>query len=209
MPALTRKRVNDLPVTWHVHFAGVRVGVISERSGAPPSSDQWEWHCGFYSGSNPGEQRYGTAADFDAARTAFEIAWREYCLSAAKRTSRNGARTRRGTPQNMRGGTARASAGSSMPWSRPFDDPIQLPGRRLLVTLRDAGSYIAALPKAKQESPEWQAAAEALMMAAEDRGPLMHAHIGMLRALNRHVERVFNPNRKDPHWGRRKLARDR
>jgi hypothetical protein len=37
---------------------------------------------------------------------------------------------------------------------------------------------------AKQERPEWQAAAEALIMAAEDRGPLMHAHIGMLRALN-------------------------
>jgi hypothetical protein len=33
--------------------------------------------------------------------------------------------------------------------------------------------------------------------------------IGMLTALNRHVERVFNPDRKDPHWGRRKLARDR
>jgi hypothetical protein len=30
-----------------------------------------------------------------------------------------------------------------------------------------------------------------------------------MRALNRDVERVFNPDRKDPHWGRRKLARDR
>jgi len=29
------------------------------------------------------------------------------------------------------------------------------------------------------------------------------------RALNRNVERVFNPDRKDPHWGRRKLAQDR
>jgi len=27
-------------------------------------------------------------------------------------------------------------------------------------------------------------------MAAEDRGPLMHAHIGVLRALNRNVERT-------------------
>jgi len=26
---------------------------------------------------------------------------------------------------------------------------------------------------------------------------------------NRHVERVFNPDRKDHHWERRKLARDR
>jgi hypothetical protein len=29
-----------------------------------------------------------------------------------------------------------------------------------------------------------------------------------VRALNRNVERVFNPDRKDPHWGKRKLARD-
>jgi hypothetical protein len=78
MPALTRKRVNDRPVTWQVHYAGVRVGVIVERSGAPPSSDQWEWHCGFYPGSNPGDDLHGTAADFEAARVVFEAAWRDY-----------------------------------------------------------------------------------------------------------------------------------
>jgi len=33
------------------------------------------------------------------------------------------------------------------------------------------------------------------------------ARIGMLRALNRHVERVFDPSRKDTHWGKRKLKR--
>ena len=30
----------------------------------------------------------------------------------------------------------------------------------------------------------------------------------VMRALNRHVERVFDPSRKDTHWGRRKLKRD-
>jgi hypothetical protein len=30
-----RKRVNDRPITWHVYYAGVRVGVIVERSGVP------------------------------------------------------------------------------------------------------------------------------------------------------------------------------
>jgi len=68
MPTLTRKRVNDRPLTWHVHYASVRVGVIVERSGAPPSSDQWQWCCGFYPGSDPGDDRHGTAADFEAAR---------------------------------------------------------------------------------------------------------------------------------------------
>jgi hypothetical protein len=47
-----------------------------------------------------------------------------------------------------------------------------------------------------------------LLMAAEDRGPLLHARVGMLRALNRHVEPVFNPDRKEHHWGKRKLNRD-
>jgi hypothetical protein len=40
-------------------------------------------------------------------------------------------------------------------------------------------------------------------------GPTMLARIGFLRALNRHVVREFNPDRKDPHWGKRKLKRDR
>jgi len=30
----------------------------------------------------------------------------------------------------------------------------------------------------------------------------------MLRALNRHFERVFNPDRKDHHLGQRKLKRE-
>ena len=64
------------------------------------------------------------------------------------------------------------------------------------------------LSRAEQDLAEWQAATEALLMAAEDRGPLMHARIGMLRALNRHVERVVDPSRKDTHWGKRKLKRD-
>jgi hypothetical protein len=29
-----------------------------------------------------------------------------------------------------------------------------------------------------------------------------------MRALNRGRVREFNPNRKDPHWGKRKLKRD-
>ena len=94
-------------------------------------------------------------------------------------------------------------------WKRPFEDPISLPRGRPLVTLKDAADYITRLPMAEHKSQEWQAAIEALIMAAEGRGPLMHARIGVLRALNRHVERAFNPDRKDPHWGRRKLARDR
>src|SRR5260370_38471736 len=95
-----------------------------------------------------------------------------------------------------------------MPWSRSFEDPITLPDGRTLSTLRDAASYLMALPGKTRQSDEWQAAIEALLMAAENRGPLMHARIGMLRALNRNVERTFDPSRKDNRWGRRKLTRD-
>jgi hypothetical protein len=43
-----------------------------------------------------------------------------------------------------------------------------------------------------------------------DQGPegrdfLMHARIGVM---HRNVERVFNPDRKETHWGKRKLKRD-
>ena len=95
-----------------------------------------------------------------------------------------------------------------MPWSRRFEDPIPLPDGRTPRTLRDAAKYIMALPPGKtRQSDEWQAAIEALLMAAENRGPLMHARIGVLRALNRNVERTLT-DRKDSHWGKRKLKRD-
>ena len=50
---------------------------------------------------------------------------------------------------------------------------------------------------------------EALILVATSDGPTMLARIGVMRALNRNVERVFDPNRKEHHWGKRKLARDR
>jgi hypothetical protein len=49
---------------------------------------------------------------------------------------------------------------------------------------------------------------EALILVAETGGPTMPPRIGIMRALNRHVERVFNPDRKETHWGKRKLKRD-
>lgn len=94
-----------------------------------------------------------------------------------------------------------------MPWSRPFDDPIKPPKGKSIVTLKDAAAYIMKLPAAEQQSSEWQAACEAVIMAAEDRGPLMHAHVGMMLAL--HGAKLIPEARPSKtHWGRRKLARD-
>ena len=85
-------------------------------------------------------------------------------------------------------------------WARPFDDPILLPGGRELLTLRDAADYIMKLSKAEQDLDEWQTAIGCLIAAAEGRDFLMHARIGVLRALNRNVERTFT-DRKEMHWG--------
>jgi hypothetical protein len=75
--------------------------------------------------------------------------------------------------------------------------------------LWDAALYVTKLPKAQHDAPEWQAAMQALLLVAELGGPTMFARISVMRALNRHVERVINPDRKDHHWGKRTLARDR
>jgi hypothetical protein len=52
-------------------------------------------------------------------------------------------------------------------WHQRFSDPIILPGRKPLVTLRDAAKYIVKLPKAEQQATPWQTAAEVLMLIGE------------------------------------------
>jgi hypothetical protein len=69
-------------------------------------------------------------------------------------------------------------------WSHPFDDPIPVPKGKPLITLRDAATYITKLPKAEQDHERWQTAIACLIGAAESRDFIMHARIGMLRALN-------------------------
>jgi hypothetical protein len=93
-------------------------------------------------------------------------------------------------------------------WKQTFDDPIPLPRGRQLVTLQAAGNYIAKLPKAEHVAPEWQAATEALILAAGGRGPILDPRISILQALNRNVVREFNPDRNGTHRGKRKLKRD-
>jgi hypothetical protein len=79
---------------------------------------------------------------------------------------------------------------------------------RQLVTLQGAANYIMKLPKAGQKIEEWQTATQALLLVVEQNGPTMFARSGMMRALHRDVERVFNTDRKATHWGKRKLKRD-
>jgi hypothetical protein len=51
-------------------------------------------------------------------------------------------------------------------WNEEFDDPIPLPDGTELVTLHDAGLYIAALPERVHVLPDWQLAIKELHRAA-------------------------------------------
>jgi len=85
-------------------------------------------------------------------------------------------------------------------WQRTFDDPMPTPGGRHLITLHHAATYVTLLPKKEADTPEWQAAIEALILVADLGGPTMFARIGMMRALNSFIGAAA------PMRGRRKKA---
>jgi hypothetical protein len=51
--------------------------------GNPNAAPQWQWRCGFYPASEPGECKAGTSPTFDQARADFGRAWQVF---SAKRT---------------------------------------------------------------------------------------------------------------------------
>ena len=76
MAILTRRRLLDHhQECWQIYYGDIHAGTITERVGNPHDTDPWEWSCGFYPGSNPGEQQSGASATFDEARADFGTAW--------------------------------------------------------------------------------------------------------------------------------------
>jgi hypothetical protein len=63
--------------------------------------------------------------------------------------------------------------------------------------------------KAEHDAPGWQAMEALILVAESSGGPTMFARIAMMQALHPAGERVFNPGRKEHHWGKRRLARNR
>ena len=55
-------------------------------------------------------------------------------------------------------------------WGRSFDAPIPLPGGGELSSVRDAGQFIASLPKREHDAPQWRAAVQALLLVVERAG---------------------------------------
>jgi hypothetical protein len=76
MPALTRRRSPDhRQECWLIYYGDVHAGTIMERVGNPHDTEPWEWRCGFYPGSRPGESTSSTSETFDQARADFDREW--------------------------------------------------------------------------------------------------------------------------------------
>ena len=71
-----------------------------------------------------------------------------------------------------------------MSWDQRFFDPIIVPKGKPLVTLRDAGNYVASLPEHEQHLPHWQTVMELLLMVGDRGGDPMMVRIAMMQALN-------------------------
>ena len=84
MPVLPRRRDRNLPQEcWRIYYGPVHAGTIALCVGNPGAAPKWQWRCGFYPGSRPGECTNGIADRLEIARADFEAAWRVFL---AKRT---------------------------------------------------------------------------------------------------------------------------
>ena len=88
-----------------------------------------------------------------------------------------------------------------MSWDRPFAQPVPLPEGAPAQTLRDAADFIRKLPLPERDDQEWRLAVQMLIDAAEDRGPMLFARMGIVRALEAHVARTLNPGGQGPGQG--------
>jgi hypothetical protein len=96
-----------------------------------------------------------------------------------------------------------------MSWNRPFAQPVPLPEGPPAQTLRDAADFIRKLPQPERDCQEWRLAVQMLIDAAEDRGPMLFARMGIVRALEAHAERTLNPERQGQGPGQHDLKCDR
>lgn len=96
-----------------------------------------------------------------------------------------------------------------MSWSKRFHVPIKLPNGSTIATLDQARRFLLALPEARHRDDDVAAAIEAVMMAAEGRGPVLHANTGIARVVYGEPQIPEPDPSKEKKWGRRKLVRER
>ena len=90
-----------------------------------------------------------------------------------------------------------------MSWSKRLERPVVPPDGKPIVTLSDARAYVLKLPKDRQNDPIVQAGVEAIMMAAENRGPMLLAQSGVAHIVHGPVK-LLNRGKPDRPWMKRK-----
>ena len=97
-----------------------------------------------------------------------------------------------------------------MSWDLRFPEPIPISDGKALVTLRDAGAYVTALPLETHAEPVWQTAIDCLLLAADKGGPIEFARLAMHKALHPKPAPVYRPHGTDTKWRNNyKLVKDR
>ena len=94
-----------------------------------------------------------------------------------------------------------------MSWSARLECPVKVPGGSPLVTLSDARDYILELPETKQREEFTQHVVNAMLMAAEGRGPVFTAHVGIVTLIHGPAK-IGEPTtgKKEPRWRKTKHA---
>lgn len=73
-------------------------------------------------------------------------------------------------------------------WDSEFFEPIELPRRKPLRTIRDAAEYVTKLPKSEREAEHWQPAAVLLKLIGENGGCVFFARLAVMHGLRRGVK---------------------
>lgn len=82
-----------------------------------------------------------------------------------------------------------------MSWKARLLKPIIPAKGRPILTLDHARKYLISLPEDRHSDPSVHAATHAVLIAAEGRGPIMHAHIGMAELVYGLVPPLTKPDR--------------
>ena len=94
-----------------------------------------------------------------------------------------------------------------MSWDLKFYEPIPLPRRKPLVTLRDAAIYITSLPEPERGAEHWRPAATLLRLIGENGGCVVFARLAVMYGLRKGVQPeppAPDPSKKTKRWGQRK-----
>jgi hypothetical protein len=87
-----------------------------------------------------------------------------------------------------------------MRWSEPLTKQFISPKGQPIKTLADARAFLLTLPKSRHAEDDVQAAIEAVLMAAEGRGPVLHATAGIGRVINGRSGIELPKSSRRPSW---------